>query len=85
MLKARELKEQELTSVLEGAMKFKLYSSTSYVMVKARSSTSYTREKAAFHFPKVQEDRRNTEDESWADLVLLAFVLLHVRAVFPDQ
>lgn len=29
-----------LTSVLEGAIKFRLYSSTSYVMLNARSSTS---------------------------------------------
>ena len=33
--------ESQLTSVLDEAMKFRLYSSTSYVMVNARSSTSY--------------------------------------------
>lgn len=39
-----------LTSVLDGAMKFRLYSSTSYVMLNARSRTSY-RESAVRHSP----------------------------------
>lgn len=75
-----------LTSVLEGAMKFRLYSSTSYVMLNARSSTSWSKtgkhSEISTHERWTWTESGNTE---FADLVLFAFILLHVRTVFSCQ